>query len=461
MKAVAVSSLGHFAAEDRNQYEATQNEDGTYNILGVPVFGEVPAGAKGNKEAIGREWMAAALKAFRRDSKGGYLPPLHLHHHGFDDTRRAGHFRLTKLQRILYEGKGMWALFADLVQIPADIFAMIRDGEFPYRSVEIVDVDSEEEGERRISSLALLDDDEPFFRFKLLNGDTIRAADLKPMPAALLPLFQAAIRGGARTAVLFSFKGGSPMKLVVSGNPTDGFTLHDEKGNEFKGEIPASATFKFTPTKGWVFQDKDEKDPANPKKPFESDDGDKIEKEIKRLQAMLKKLKAAADDPDEKPTNTPSNPKKELKGGLDPETAGRLTALEAKDRKRDKADTSQALATTSLKALAKDGYHVDEQTTEDYETFAGQGEDALKRFDASFRRNTDRDGPKTLEDALAQDRVDKDISSFQTLGVEALEEAEKLSRKYDELKDSSYGVRGTKQQFITRRLEAAGFKAAG
>ena len=37
-------------------YKATQNHDGTFNILDVPIFAEVPAGAKGNDEPVEKDW---------------------------------------------------------------------------------------------------------------------------------------------------------------------------------------------------------------------------------------------------------------------------------------------------------------------------------------------------------------------------------------------------------------------
>ena len=42
-------------------HEAVRNTDGTWNILDVPIFGEIPAKAKGGKSMVTREWLETAV----------------------------------------------------------------------------------------------------------------------------------------------------------------------------------------------------------------------------------------------------------------------------------------------------------------------------------------------------------------------------------------------------------------
>lgn len=157
------------------EHRAIQNADGTWNVENVPIFAEhtveIPGtDEKGKPEVqkfkVGREWLESALKkAVARFLDDGYMAPLHIHHHIFGkDTQPAGFFKLKRVAKAKYEGKQMWTAFADLVNVPPDIFSLIRRGMLPYRSVEIHNIEKPE-----IDSLALLDDEVPFFRFKLLT----------------------------------------------------------------------------------------------------------------------------------------------------------------------------------------------------------------------------------------------------------------------------------------------------
>jgi hypothetical protein len=152
------------------EYTAKENPDGTWNIQDVPVFcthtRELP---NGKKLTINRRWLDDALHAsVKRFVEDQYLAPLHIQHHEFGkDVKRAGFFKMRSVKRATYEGKACWMAFADLVGVPPEIFARIRAGELPYRSVEILDA-----RKRQIDSLALLDHEVPFFRLPNLTIGT-------------------------------------------------------------------------------------------------------------------------------------------------------------------------------------------------------------------------------------------------------------------------------------------------
>src|SRR5690606_12102174 len=102
------------------------------------------------------------LAIAKREEQDGYLPPLHFRHHYDPDVKRAGEFRLTRMERMRLNGADRWALFADLI-VDAAAYAEIQAGRWPYRSVELTpQLD-------RIRGLALLDHEAPFHRFELLR----------------------------------------------------------------------------------------------------------------------------------------------------------------------------------------------------------------------------------------------------------------------------------------------------
>lgn len=147
-------------------YRARDNGDGTFDILDVPVFCEIPAGAKRNKSAIGREWQVAAVAQNRAREAGGHLPPVHVYHSDEVAVKPvyAGKMRLNAVRQTNYEGKTVWATFADILGMPGEVFTKVKRGFLPYRSVEIHNWTSPE-----IDSLALMDTDVPFFRMPMLT----------------------------------------------------------------------------------------------------------------------------------------------------------------------------------------------------------------------------------------------------------------------------------------------------
>ncbi len=147
------------------KFTASQNEDGTWNIGNVPIFAQHKVKFGDEEKEVGKDWLfAAKAKEDSRVTNDNYMPPLHIHHHGVRETTRAGFFRSKSVAQAKYQGKLLWMTFADLVQVPPDVYEKIKAGALPYRSVEIHSLDEPE-----INSLALLDDEVPFFRLSLLT----------------------------------------------------------------------------------------------------------------------------------------------------------------------------------------------------------------------------------------------------------------------------------------------------
>lgn len=152
----------------------------TYTVKDVPIFAEhqVP----GAKFKIGEKWMRAAVqKAKDRATADKYVAPLHIRHHGDGEgTTRAGFVMPTEVKASMYEGRKTFVLYADLVGIPPEVYEDIKARKLPYRSVEINKVDVPE-----ISSLALLEDEVPYFRLPMLGvGKEVDAKGKHPSIAA-------------------------------------------------------------------------------------------------------------------------------------------------------------------------------------------------------------------------------------------------------------------------------------
>ena len=203
-QAVAVAIKKCAPSREKMQaHDYAKGRDGYSTIYDVPIMAEVPPGERGNKKRVGRKWMeAAVLKARRRWEDDGYKAPLHVSHHDMGGkTEAAGFIMPREVREMNYEGKAIWAIFADL-EVKDEILGRIEKRELPYRSVEIFSWEKEPE----INSLALLADDVPFFRFPLLTlgsetGEVKKFKTRKPLVAARY--------SQTGSAILFSFKGGT------------------------------------------------------------------------------------------------------------------------------------------------------------------------------------------------------------------------------------------------------------
>jgi len=176
-------------------YKAKQAGDGTWTIYDVPIFAvHVDDRAGGKPLAFTRKWLEKALSRGKTRHAEGYYPPLHISHHGEEGSvEAAGRVRFTEIKPHPHGGKEIATLFADLVGVRPDVYQRIRKGELSYRSVEILDVDTPE-----IDSLALLDDQVPYFRFPLLKIGSEKRQQKTPA------LAYSAV--GSRASVLFAFE---------------------------------------------------------------------------------------------------------------------------------------------------------------------------------------------------------------------------------------------------------------
>ena len=250
------------------KYTAVDNGDGTFDILDVCVFAEIPAGVKRNADAVGREWQEAAVLKNKAREAEGHLPPVHIYH--TDETTvkpvYAGKMRLKTVRQIVYEGKKLWATFASILGVPADVFAKIRRGFLPYRSVEIHNWDKPE-----IDSLALMDTDVPFFRMPMLSVGSILQRDAEVFMAGSRPVEARRLGKKAGGLILFKF--------------TEGRAMEDEDEDKKKKD-PASG-LDAAPKAGET------------EKAAEADSDEKAEGKLEDEGATKEKPEAILDEPEE------------------------------------------------------------------------------------------------------------------------------------------------------------------
>lgn len=412
---------------------AVQNLDGTFNIKDVLIFAELPPGARGNDRKIGKRWMEAAIKTAEfREQEQDYLPPLHILHHGQEKPTRAGHFKVTRVERITYDGRETFALLADLVDIPAEMFARVRQGEFPYRSVEIFAINAEP-GDKEppvINGLALLDTEEPFFRFPLLNGKTIDMTGAATFKTSGLDV----IRAHEGAVALFSKfpEGIMPANATVKLKGTSDNVTVTLKGNKHEPETIIDALRAL----------------------MERDDMDD------ELRAKL----AAIMDPDDaeefveedKPTATPATPTKDDKK-MSKEHATQFAAQEARiaaltDRldSNDSKAEAKDLADAEIAKFAAEGYHLSAETKATFRKFA-KDPDSLEVFAKTYRATAIKE-PKTLEQMentaptdspeVAKFANDPDKHAFAT----------SCEAQYEELKQFGAQPRCDLETFIEQRM---------
>lgn len=144
-------------------YSATR--DGTSLVVHrVPIFVECERG----EVQFDAEWINAAVAKAKQAELEGYLPPLHIRHHeasteANDSVRACGFFRILGAERITFKGRSSLAILADLIVTDVATQDDILRMRYPYRSVEIFNVEKP-----AIDSLALLDHEAPFLELPML-----------------------------------------------------------------------------------------------------------------------------------------------------------------------------------------------------------------------------------------------------------------------------------------------------
>lgn len=399
------------------RYKSTRNDDGSYNIHSVPILGRINKGDKDAPKTIGAAWMRKAIEAAAvRLKDDGYTPPIHIEHHGAETTARAGEFRLTEVRTLKYDGAEQPVLFADLVNLSKETFDAIMAGDLPYRSVEIHDLEKP-----AVNTLALLDDDEPFFKFPNLNAAVVDQS------------FSATRRGlafaGNECRVLFAFKETPAVEhnytlvhTAGSGTKPASWGLQDSGGSAVPGTL--------TVPPGVIFKDDDGDD----------DTVEKIEAKIKALTAKLKKLKAQSEPDDKKPDDgkPDAKPAEPMKGIASPAEVkklaaleGRLSAAEDKLNARESADAIDARVSGAFAALK--GWHISDTTKDRIRKMAAlEGDAAQLAVDTlveTYKAGVPKE-PMTLAAIGAVSTDTPEVTAYQAKGPEAFEQAQAKAAEF-------------------------------
>jgi len=135
-----------------SEHKSTKNEDGTFNILDVPIFelGE----HRGQK--YDQKWMTEALSNFTSlKTAKKFLPRVIVGHQDKDEKPAVGF-----LDNLTVKGQ---TVYADLVKLAQKTFDEIKTKAWPSRSVEV------NPAKKKFTALALLGDSEPYFQFEPID----------------------------------------------------------------------------------------------------------------------------------------------------------------------------------------------------------------------------------------------------------------------------------------------------
>ena len=128
--------------------------NGKYAIVDVPVFQVFSDTQHGT---VDQKSAQEILQNFEKDKSHGYFPRVFVGHHPDNSAEnRPGAGFLNNLR---FDGKFFWA---DIVEVPDEVFKEIQALKYPYRSVEYNDE------KKKITGLALLESQPPFFAYPIL-----------------------------------------------------------------------------------------------------------------------------------------------------------------------------------------------------------------------------------------------------------------------------------------------------
>ncbi len=136
------------------KYEHKKNDDGTYDILNVPIF----VLGKHRGFEYNEDWFKKVQKNHSEDEAKDYYPSIIIGHNGdnMSDEKPAKGF----LQNIVLKGK---QIVADLTKISKDMFDSIKNREYPHRSIEV------NPKAAKITALALLGGHAPYHKLPVLE----------------------------------------------------------------------------------------------------------------------------------------------------------------------------------------------------------------------------------------------------------------------------------------------------
>lgn len=424
------------------EYPAVVYPDGSADLLGVPVFGELEAYARRNPFPIRADWHRDAWKANKEGEAEQYLPPTHVGHHdegAAKPTQRAGYFRIVDVRPHVYRGKLQSTMFADLLRLPPDVFKLIEAGKLGYASPEVCHW-----REPEIASIALLDDEAPNFKFPLITVGKQSQAEREKFAAQ------------KRHRAVFKFRDFTPPRakampddLNPSGTPANPAPSATPSTPDPNAALPPWAPalvglivegFKQAMQGGdqQAAMADAQKPPMVSPDDLNQDDTDKYadESDDEKKKAEAAKAKGAGGKSD----NFSGQRNHKLNAAADKRFAAMEAELAAMRSANSQRETKEKLnARTSRAFDALKGYQLDDKTKQAVHKFAAQGDDVLNEFVDTFKRNVTQDPPESFSayagGARAMGGTPKELEKFAAKGPEALATAKRLLPQFQNLQN--------------------------
>jgi hypothetical protein len=300
---------------------------------------------------------------------------------------------------------------ADLENIPREVFARMKEGRLPYRSVEILDVNK-----TNIDSLALLSTRVPYFRFK-----------------PLVVTEEAALAAVTKDGALYSED--HPEALAIASPCFDGAEIMADEAKPDAAAAPAK----------------------NPAQRMAGDDWYKA-----AISAIAEKLGVTLPAAEEVPAEAPEE-EAAGEGAAQPAAAAatasgsgsaQLTAAMAEitGLKSWKREQERKQARANIIAGAKhdlEMYHLDAEDVIALEQSADLGGKAVAQYVAAIKKHKEPDTAGTLESLFGADEP-KDAEGLAEFAAtpDGLVKAQVYSKQYDACKTAGM-LRGiTREQFI-------------
>ena len=397
------------AAIKGGEYDSDQNQNGTWNIRNVPIFAEHIPPEMPNKK-IDRQWLQKAVDvAKRRFLQDQYVAPLHIGHHGSENsTIEAGKVFPKRVVKQSYEGKQKDVLLADLLEIPEDVFKMIRAGRLSYRSVEVLDINKPE-----ISSLAFLSHNVPFFRFPNLTTGKEVTAQQKFSKEMYPALAYQAWKGTDTPGGLFIFR-------------FDGESMSEETKTVIDKQEVARAEHETE-------EEKKKKEEKKDDKAERADEGQMaavLDRMMKILEALASKAGISGPAAQEAQEDGPVNLQKEEKTPVEYAAfKGELVALAGRVKSMENEKKATELVRSAQSALKE--YNLGESAEKELQNLATKGEDHVNTYVAAIQKHATKMPASLDKVGLGTEGDDKLIAAYQEKGPEYLEAARKFGKQYD------------------------------
>jgi hypothetical protein len=357
-----------FSVLPGGKYSARQNSDGTWDVMDVPFFAEVPKGIKGAPRDITEDDLRDSVDTHRRKySEDSFLPRLNvLHNYGIHRPMPAGFFLPRSVRPFRMGGKHRPVVFADLLAIPDEVFRRMDRGELPYRSAEVRTYEP-----LTFGALALLDTEPPHFEFPLMLDFDKSELSVVRLDDGGPTLAYAATGTDGPSAFLFRFAEDDmpdDEKKPDEKDPGDGKMAEGE--GDLKGAISAiEAKMKeFTP----------------------------LLELLPKLQEMLAGAGEEEESIEQEPADEPVAAMSATPAGNEDEATqmqARVSALESYRASNEHEKKVDKTFSSAVDSLESEGYALTDAIKGRIRSAAESGEETLKLFTDTFRETVPKDPP--------------------------------------------------------------------